>query len=260
MACVQHGAFSEPLNLDGAAACEYRVWGPAGAAFLRRHGRTRIALAVAGHPGLAARAARVTSAPERAGLRVLYATRANSTETATFYPDREAELLALLQAAWPGAAPRLAIKPHPRAHAPDWYRAAATRFARATGASVAVETGALLDAIERADLVISAGGTAVLESVALRRSCIFIAPPGRADLAGWSGFPCLHVLPFAEAAAGGGRALRTLLAAGRGALLDFGAPEIAAARARLLAAHIGLPAPETLGASEPAPPLLEPAG
>jgi len=260
VACIQHGAFSEPLNLDGAAAGEYRVWGPAGAAFLRRHGRGRIALAVAGHPGLVARAARATTAPERPGLRVLYATRANSTETATCYPDREADMLELLRTAWPGAAATLAIKPHPRAHAPGWYRAAALRFARATGASVEVETGALLDAIERADLVISAGGTAVLESVVLRRSCIFIAPPGRADLAGWSGFPCLHHLPFAVAAAGSGRALRELLAAGRGALLDFDAPDIAAARARLLAAHIGPPAPDTLAAAGPLALAMEPAG
>jgi hypothetical protein len=234
--CIQHGAFTEPMNLDGFEADEYLVWGKASEELLRRFGRTRPKISVVGHPGYAEIAAHATVRPSPGGkLEILYATRSNSSETASYYPGREADFLDFMQQAWPGAYARISIKPHPRANPQSWYRDRARAFSVATGAVASVTNRPLLESISLADYVICTGGTTVLEAVALKRACIFILPPGREDVMGWSRFSCLHTLRFGDR-----DALQGLLGDPGAAWLDFNDPAMAAERQRFLNHFIGL--------------------
>ena len=234
--CIQHGAFTEPMNLDGFEADEYLVWGKASEELLRRFGRTRPKISVVGHPGYAEIAAHATvrSAPT-ANPKILYATRSNSSETASYYPGREADFLNLILQAWPGPHAEISIKPHPRANPLSWYRGMAREFSATTGATASVTNRPLLESISLADYVICTGGTTVLEAVALNRTCIFILPPGREDVMGWSRFSCLHTLRFGDA-----DTLRSLLGNPSHAWIDFSQPTIAAERQRFLNYFIGL--------------------
>jgi hypothetical protein len=232
---IQHGAFTEPLNLDGFEADEYLVWGQGSEDLLRRFGRTRPRISSIGHPGYAKAAQDVVSRSKPDTPRILYATRSNSSETASYYPGREGDFFDLIEQAWPGAAAQLVIKPHPRANPMSWYRKRVQKFMAGTGAAVSVTTEPLMQQIAASDYVISTGGTTVLEAVALKRTCIFILPPGREDVMGWSRFRCLHLLSF-----GNSDGLRRLLAQPGAAWLDFDAPEIAQERLRFLEHFIRL--------------------
>lgn len=229
---VQHGVFTEPLSLDGFEVDNYFVWGEASRDFLIGNQRTRPRIHIVGGRQYASAEAQAEPRPcPDMEYTVLYATRANSREPATYYPDREEDFLDLLAESWPREKVRvtLVIKPHPRANSISWYRRMANEFMERTRSTAIVSTENLLQEMDRCDLVITTGGSAVLEAVVKKRSCILIVPPGRTDEAGWSKFPLVTLINPEDQPA-----LPNLLQEPSSWHRDFTSPSVAAERSAVL--------------------------
>jgi len=230
--CLQHGTFTEPVNMDGAACDTYFVWGQGAKDFLTKYRPHTPRIEIVGQPDYALTAKTAKPLPERreGRLQLLYATRANSPETASYYPMREADFFDAIEAAWPTDGNlELIIKPHPRANPWSWYERRARAFSERTNAPARVTMAPLADEISASHLVLTTGGTTVLEAVALQRTAIYLVPPGRGDTVGWTDFKCLLTIWPNDRAA-----FKALLAERPLALLDFSRVEVAAERARFL--------------------------
>lgn len=239
--CIQHGAFSEPMNLDGADAQVYFVWGESGREYLERYRKPAPQIEIVGQPDFLLMAKRAKSRKrQNNGVDVLYATRANSTESATYYGDREQDFFAMIRAAWPqNVVWSLTVKPHPRAYPVSWYQRMSRNFAEETGNEVRVSSSDLNEEIERHDLVISTGGTTVLDAVINMRTCIYIQPPGRNDIMQWKKFGCLHVVDY-----GDDEHLKSLLGRVENTLFNFEEESVQADRDRMLSHFFSYPAGE----------------
>ena len=193
----QHGAFTEPLNLDGFGADLYVVWGKASVDFLRKNGRSKIGIKCS--PTLR-RLESVQSIQNitKNEFTYLYATRANSTETASFYNDRENDFWEFILNNFQNETDaKLIIKPHPKANSFNWYKEK-SKTVISDNLQLCVTNSSLSKLIETTDFVISTGGTTVLDAVLQKKTCIYIIPPFRQDKAGWSNFSCLHTVDFGD--------------------------------------------------------------
>jgi hypothetical protein len=224
--------------MDGSACDRYFVWGQGAKEFLTRYRPHCPQIEIVGQPDFAKAAKATTDLPplHEGRWRVLYATRANSTETATYYPAREADFFDAIEAAWPkDGRLELVIKPHPRANPFSWYELRARQFSERTVAPARVTSKALSDEIPACHLVLTTGGTTILEAVALTRTAVYLVPPGRGDTVGWTKFSCLHTVWPNRLAD-----LASMLAQRPLSLLDFSAGRIASERQRLLNHYISL--------------------
>ena len=231
--CIQHGAFSEPMNLDGADTENYFVWGQSSANSLLKYRENIKKVTQIGNPSFTHRSLKALRANfSTCKINLLYATRANSVETCSFYPNRELDFLTFILSSIDKSFflyNSMSIKPHPRSYPLEYYKKLLNLYHGKFYKKIIFNNSSIEKQIINNDIIITSGGTVVLDSIIQNRPCIFIIPPNRDDIIGWSNFDCVISVEYGDVSK-----LKKLLEYPISILENFYSPEIQNNRIKFL--------------------------